>query len=131
MIFVDTSAWFAAMVPTDRNYPAAARWLANNREPLLTTDYVVGETLTLLRARGEKTRTLTFGQRMFTGRTTTIHYLGEGDVLQAWQVFQKFTDKDWSFTDCTSKIVMEKIGLRQAFAFDQHFRQFSSVTVLP
>lgn len=52
MIFVDTSAWFAAIVPTDPNYPHAARWLAANSEPLLTTDYVIDETLTLLRACG-------------------------------------------------------------------------------
>jgi uncharacterized protein len=131
MTFVDTSAWFAVMVPTDRNYPAAARWFAQNTQPLVTTDYVVGETLTLLRARGEKTRVLTFGQRLFTGGTARIHYVGEADVLQAWQVFQQFADKDWSFTDCTSKVVMEKLGVKQAFAFDQHFRQFGSVAVLP
>jgi predicted nucleic acid-binding protein len=52
MVFVDTSAWFAAVVPTDSDHLHAARWLAANSERLLTTDYVVDETLTLLRARG-------------------------------------------------------------------------------
>jgi uncharacterized protein len=58
MIFVDTGAWFAAIVPTDPNHQRAASFLATNREPLITTDYVVDETLTLLRARGERQRAL-------------------------------------------------------------------------
>ena len=99
MIFVDTGAWFAAAVPSDPNHPAASRWLAGNNEPLLTTDYVVAETLTLLRARGEITRAL----------------------LHAWKIFKRFDDKDWSFTDCTSKAVIERLGVTRAFAFDHHF----------
>jgi len=56
MIFVDTSAWFTAVVPSDPDHSAAASWLAINHEALLTTDYVVDETLTLLRVRGERRR---------------------------------------------------------------------------
>jgi predicted nucleic acid-binding protein len=46
VIFVDTGAWFASIIPTDADHAAAARWLSQNNEPLLTTDYVVDETLT-------------------------------------------------------------------------------------
>lgn len=55
MIFVDTGAWFASLIPVDPDHAAASAWLAQNREALLTTDYVVDETLTLLRARSEIT----------------------------------------------------------------------------
>ena len=54
MIFVDTGAWFASVIPTDPDHAAARDWLAANTAPLLTTDYVIDETLTLLRARGER-----------------------------------------------------------------------------
>ena len=47
MIFVDTGAWFASIVPTDPNHQKAAKWLEANNEILLTTDYIVDETLTL------------------------------------------------------------------------------------
>ena len=53
MIFVDTSAWFASVVPSDTDHKTASTWVAQNTQPLLTTDYVVDETLTLLRSRGE------------------------------------------------------------------------------
>ncbi|MEO6391427.1 MAG: DNA-binding protein [Pyrinomonadaceae bacterium] len=55
MIFVDSGAWFASVVPSDPGHAAATHWLEVNNEPLITTDYVVDETLTLLRARGEST----------------------------------------------------------------------------
>ncbi|ERT09629.1 hypothetical protein M595_0284 [Lyngbya aestuarii BL J] len=38
MIFVDTSAWFATVVPSDSNYQAANTWIRQNTQPLLTTD---------------------------------------------------------------------------------------------
>lgn len=45
MIFVDTGAWFALSVETDRDYLAATRFIDRNSEPLVTTDYVVDELL--------------------------------------------------------------------------------------
>ncbi|OLP17436.1 DNA-binding protein [Leptolyngbya sp. 'hensonii'] len=131
MIFVDTGAWFASVVPSDADYQIASIWLNQNTQPLITTDYVIDETLTLLRMRRENQRAMALGDSFFSGALATVHYLTEAEVQQSWQVFRQFSDKDWSFTDCTSKVVMEKLKVAQAFAFDQHFRQFGSVTVLP
>ena len=52
-IFVDTGAWFAYFVPSDRDHPAASEWFERNTHPLVTTDYVVDDLLALLRMRGE------------------------------------------------------------------------------
>ena len=131
MIFVDTGAWFAAAVPSDPDHSAASRWLADDTEPLLTTDYVIDETLTLLRARGERTRALLLGEGFFNARLAEIYTLDETDIALAWEVFKRFDDKDWSFTDCASKAIIERLGIRQAFAFDQHFRQFGNVQIVP
>lgn len=131
MIFVDTGAWFASVVPTDPDHAAAVQWLGQNRTRLLTTDYVVDETLTLLRSRGHLRRALTLGDRLFAGGYARIHFLTEDEIRLAWQTFRGFSDKGWSFTDCTSKLIIEKLGLAEAFAFDQHFRQFGRVTVVP
>lgn len=131
MIFVDTGAWFASTVPSDADYPAASTWLNQNSETLITTDYVIDETLTLLRIRREKQRAIALGTAFFSGTLTTIHHLTTAEIQQAWQVFRQFSDKDWSFTDCTSKVVMESLDITQAFAFDRHFHQFGSVQVIP
>ncbi len=131
MIFVDTGAWFASVVPSDVDHLAAAHWLRHNTEPLVTTDYIVDETLTLLRARRQGRSAIALGAEFFAGSLATILYLSPADIAQAWQVFRQFSDKEWSFTDCISKVVIERHRLSQAFAFDDHFRQFGSVQVVP
>jgi predicted nucleic acid-binding protein len=131
MIFVDTGAWFASLIPSDPDYAAAIAWLAGNDEPLLTTDYIIDETLTLLRARGQRQRAREAGVSFFAGELAEVHYVTPAEVVAAWEVFRDYADKDWSFTDCTSKVVIESLGITAAFSFDQHFRQFGTVTVVP
>lgn len=131
MIFVDTSAWFASAVPWDVDHQAASAWLSRNTEPLLTSDYVVDETLTLLRSRGESARAVALGQELFGGRLAIVHRLSETELREAWEIFRRFTDKEWSFTDCTSKVLIEQQSISHAFAFDHHFHQFGTIQVVP
>jgi uncharacterized protein len=131
MIFVDSGAWFSSIVPWDPDHALATRWLRQNVELLLTTDYVVDETLTLLRSRGERRRALDAANDFFRGRLADLHYLTQDDIREAWDLFVRYADKEWSFTDCTSKVVIEKLQIARAFAFDHHFRQFGTVQVVP
>ena len=131
MIFVDTGAWYASLVPTDPDHARAVQWLAANRSPLLTTDYVVDEILTLLRVRGERKRALLLGARFFHQDLVEIHKITTADLTLAWETFEQFEDKGWSFTDCTSKVVMEQLNIKVAFAFDHHFHQFGNIKVVP
>lgn len=117
-------------MPTDPNFDKATDFLTNNDETLFTTDYVVDETLTLLRARGEQKRALMIGEKFFEGELAITYRLSKEDLQPAWETFRGFKDKDWSFTDCTSKVVMENFAITQALAFDRHFRQFGNVTVI-
>ncbi|MCG6136784.1 MAG: DNA-binding protein [Nostoc sp. LLA-1] len=94
MIFVDTGAWFASVVPSDSDHSKASEWLSQNTQPLLTTDYVVDETLTLLKTRREGQRAMILGNAFFAGNLATIYYLTEEDIQQTWQVFHQFSDKN-------------------------------------
>lgn len=40
----------------------------------------------------------------------------------AWQIFARYRDQTFSFTDCTSFAVMRALRLTEAFTGDQHFR---------
>ena len=53
------------------------------------------------------------------------------DIAHTWEIFRQYHDKDWSFTDCTSKVIMERLRLTHAFAFDGHFEQFGTVIRVP
>jgi predicted nucleic acid-binding protein len=131
MIFVDSGAWFASVVPTDPDHAAAAEWLAQNRHPLVTTDYILDETLTLLRVRGQNQKALALGDALLTERIASLHFFSRVEIQEAWGTFSQFLDKEWSFTDCASRVIMQKLWIATAFSFDQHFRQFGTVAVVP
>lgn len=130
-ILADTSALYALSVESDPDHAKANQWLASNRSGLIVTDFIVDELLTLLRFRREHRRALELGRDLFDGRLARVEWVMPTDVLQAWEVFQKFHDKAWSFTDCVSRVVMGRLDITCAFAFDEHFRQFGTVTVVP
>jgi uncharacterized protein len=131
MIFVDTSAWFALYSLRDVNHAAAVNAAKSFRDSLITSDFIIDETLTLLRARGENARAIAFGQRAIHGGWCEMVRIDTADFAAAWKVFNLYADKNWSFTDCTSWAVIQRLSIRQAFAFDDHFRQFGNVAVVP
>jgi uncharacterized protein len=75
MIFVDSGAWFARFVPDDPNHAAMVDWFLANSEPLVTTDYCVDETLTLLVARKRPKLALEVGQALFDETVARLHFL--------------------------------------------------------
>jgi predicted nucleic acid-binding protein len=129
--FVDTSGWYAWLVSDDPDHSRATAWMGSRRGRLVTTDYVLDEALTLLRARKEENRAKELGQGVLAETCAALIWVEPEDVQEAWQVFQRFRDKDWSFTDCVSRVVMMRLKIKEAFAFDDHFRQFGTVSVVP
>jgi hypothetical protein len=130
-VFVDTGAWFAYFVRRDPDHAAAIQWMEQNRQPLVTSDYILDELLTLLKLRESHRVATAAGAVLISDQVTSLERVGATDVAAAWDAFCKFDDKDWSFTDCTSRVVMERLGVSEAFAFDRHFDQFGTVTRVP
>jgi uncharacterized protein len=130
MVFVDTGAWFARHVPADPNHDRVRAWLDANTEPLITTDYCVDETLTLLVARRRVRRAMEVGRILFETGVVEIHFVTADQISRAWTLFQQRAAARWSFTDCTSKIAIEELGIKTAVALDAHFREFG-VQVVP
>jgi len=42
---------------------------------------------------------------------------------EAWNLYSSRNDKEWSLTDCTSFIVMNRRRITEAFTSDRHFEQ--------
>ncbi len=104
--------------------------MRSNRERLITSDYIYDELLTLFRSRGHLDRAKDWVNQARAGRCEIVR-VTDADLLNATEVFFDYRDKAWSFTDCTSRVVMERLGIRCAFAFDDHFRQFGTVSIVP
>jgi len=132
VIFVDTSAWFSGAVASD-HYHQVARKLFASTDPqlLVTSDYVLDECLTLLKARGENLRAIELGKRVLEERVCRLLWVEQEDVFKAWIIFETYRRKDRSFTDCVSRALTERLSIQQVFTFDAHFREFGNVTVVP
>ena len=131
MIFVDTGAWFASFVRQDPRHDVAAAWYLANTQRLVTSDYVLSELFTLLKARGQFPSALAIGDDLWSGRLARVELATPNDLAHAWNTYKSYADKAWSFVDCLSRAMMERLAIDRAFAFDEHFHQFGTVTVLP
>jgi hypothetical protein len=131
VIFVDTSAWYAAHVGSEPRHEDVKIRVDTAPRALITTDYVLAETLTLWRMREEDRRAIVLGRDLFGQSCARLVYVQPADVERAFQVFCAFADKRWSFVDCTSYAIMERLTIREALALDRHFHQMSGILVRP
>ena len=122
-IFVDTGAWYAAMVRKDRDQLAAKQFLLSNTLPLITSDYVMDETVTLLQSRIGHSYAVRFLDMLQTSQKTQLIYLAPTQVAATATLFRNRPDKGWSFTDCSSFVLMQEYQIYIACAFDEHFHQ--------
>ena len=127
MIFVDTSAWYASEVEDDVNHEQARKFLsqlASGRHGVaITTDYVLDETLTLLRSRRGLPAAITFIDKIRKSKSIRVFWVNENIFEKALSIFRNKSDVAWSFTDCTSFALMKDLSLAQAFTFDSHFSE--------
>jgi len=125
-LFVDTGGWMAMADAADPAHLASRRSrdeLLRDGAILVSTDYVLDEALTLIRMRlglgaaGEWWAQIEGSSRL---RWEWIDPL-RAEKARRW--FFQWKDKDFSFTDCTSFVVMKELRVRTALTTDHHFRQ--------
>ena len=132
-IFVDTSAWDALADAGDPNHEPALHFRDEiaGQCHLIVSDYVLDESYTLLLLNVGHARTMAFKRDLDVLRHTgvlEVVWTSEAMANEAWTVFEKFNvDKQWSFTDCVSYVLMKQRNITEAFAFDHHFEQMGFV----
>ncbi|MEX2170107.1 MAG: PIN domain-containing protein [Pirellulales bacterium] len=131
MKFVDTGAWYASYVPSDPDHERVTAQIDGAETRLVTSDFVLGESLTLLRTRNEYQRAVLLGKNLLGWNSVELVYLTPDEIAQAFIVFSTYRDKEWSFVDCSSLIVMQRLKITKAISLDHHFRQMPGITVYP
>ncbi len=125
-LFVDSSGWTALFNPRDQYHlqiHRQAEMIVGQRNRLITTDYVLDETITNLMSAVNHAAAEKFAVWILQQRHIFIIHIDESIWREALSLFRKYGDKSFSFTDCTSFVVMQQQDLRDAFAFDHHFEQ--------
>lgn len=132
-IFVDTSGFYALLDKTDDRHRAADRILRaaqKSKRRFVTTDYVIDETATLLKARGYVHLLSAFFERLLKSQACRIEWTDPARFHDAQAFFLKHADQAWSFTDCLSFCIMKELRLREALTKDRHFEEAGFVVLL-
>lgn len=132
-IFIDTSGFFAMLARDDDRHAKAAKVVAAARKRqrgFVTTDYVLDETATLLKARRKTHLLASLFQRLNQTRACRIEWTDSERFHQVLAFFVKHADQEWSFTDCLSFVVMSDLRLREALTKDVHFQQAGYAALL-
>lgn len=121
--FADTSALYAVLDADDDFHARAADTLdalLTEDEAIVTTNYVLVETFALVQARLGMDAVRALADRLLPAVRTI--WVTEEDHRGAVQGLLSADRRDLSLVDCTSFLVMRRLGLRSAFAFDDDFR---------
>ena len=125
-LFVDTAGWIACADAADADHEvvcgARDNWL-EHQGLLITSDYVIDETLTLLRLRLGLNAAEQWWHALAASKRVVRELIQEEREERARHIFFRHRNKNFSFTDCTSFALMRELRIREALTTDKHFRQ--------
>ena len=129
-VFVDTGGWVAHFNADDPDHAPVESVLTAWEGRLLTSDYVFDELGTLVRFRVGHSEARKVGDALRSGDIARVIDIEHRDRDKAWRRLVRNRDKAYSFTDCTSFAIMDRLGITTALAVDEDFRQ-AGYHVLP
>jgi predicted nucleic acid-binding protein len=131
--FMDTSGWIALNSKRDQLYSKAVelnKKLLKSGYAYVTTNFVLDETYTGLMTKVGHYVSVDFGEKIRLSKLVSVIHISREIEDRAWKVFTRYSDKDFSFTDCTSFIVMKQLRLTDVFTNDRHFEQIGFAFLL-
>jgi len=129
-VFFDTWGWVAIAHEDDTHHSDVfsfyKTFLLRKGIPV-TTDYVLAETVTLLRARTDPDKATIFIETILDaikeGRVL-LERIDEKRWVRAWELTKKFRDKPYiSFFDTSSFVIMKEMGISEVLTADRHFEE--------
>jgi uncharacterized protein len=132
--FLDTSGLFAILAKPDPAHPSAVDWLGRARTAkasAVTTDYILDETATLLKSRGRPDLIPALFDFISPSSALRVEWIDRDRFETARQFLLRHNDHDYSFTDCTSFVVMRELHVTDALTTDRHFREACFTPLLP
>jgi predicted nucleic acid-binding protein len=122
VIFVDTSYWVALRNRRDTHHVEALDLLERHGEtPLVTSNHVRGETWTFLRRRSGHGAAVEFLDALRASPRIDVLFAEEAVEAEALRWLRRHDEREYSFVDATSFLLMRSLRIRQALAFDGDF----------
>ncbi len=133
-VFLDTNGWLALLNSSDLLHSAARQaWasLVARQRRVVLTDWIVAETGNgLAKSRGREQFVAAVGLLRASPRVELLQ-VSPPLLDRALALYARRADKYWGLVDCASFVVMEDMGISQAFTNDRHFEQAGFTNLLP
>jgi len=134
-VFVDTWGWCAIVNQAQiehREVAALFQEFIDKGTVLVTTNFILDESYTLIRTRIHHSAAVEF--HYLVRALINDNYVKRVQVTpeieqKAWEIFERYADKDFSYTDCTSFVTMQFFKITHAITDDRHFRQIGFQTL--
>ena len=120
-LFVDTSAWFAFANRDDPDHKGGRCAARKPRGRLITSNFIFDETVTLCQYRLGHSVAEKVGSVLLDSARVDLLRITPEDENAAWELFCNRADHTYSFTDCTSFVIMRRLGIETAAALDDDF----------
>ena len=132
-VFLDSAYLIALAQPGDQHHGIArqiAELLNAARTRIVTSRAVLLEVGSALSKIKFRPAAIQLVESLERATLVEIVPLAEELCAASWELFRQRTDKEWSWVDCVSFVVMRSRGLRQALTTDEHFEQAGFVALL-
>lgn len=129
-VFADTYFYLALLNPRDAGHQAAKTRARAFKGAIVTSHWVLVEVADAFSRPGDREK---FSRLMASLESNDQHTVIEADgdsFRRGVELFSNRPDKPWSLTDCLSFVLMEKLGLKEAFTEDHHFEQAGYIALL-
>ena len=131
-VLLDASFWIAlrdAREPWHSQARRAAEDLLRHRTQLVFTSFILAETQAYFsRSAALRNQILDDAEKNPALRWEPVL---RSDEVSALALLRRHRDKEYSLCDAISFVVMRRLGIRHAAAFDNHFRQFGGFQIIP
>jgi len=120
---MDSGFWIALFDAGDEHHPSAAEaWsLLQHDHRLVTSSFVVHETVTYLNCSLKNHRLALLFLDALDASSIVVIEVDQPMCQSALALLRRSSANRFSFTDCTSFIIMHKENLSTCAGFDQHF----------
>jgi uncharacterized protein len=132
-VFVDSSGLYALADRRDSSHARAKECvgrLLKSGAGLILTDYIVDEACTVAKARAGGDAALRLLDILERSQAFHMFWVGIELFETAKAFFRKHADHGYSFTDCTSFVLMHELRVRDALTTDRHFAEAGFRTLL-
>lgn len=125
LVLADTSGLYALLNRRDPFHTMARRYYQSlpRHSEVIVIEYVLVETMTLLRARGFSPLAVQFRDALDKSVVFSLHHSTPELEIATYDVFRRYHDKEWSYVDCAILATSKAIDVSAVLSLDHHIDQ--------